>query len=251
MSEPCIPLVKLHDLQNFLVAESLEDSLDRQAAMAAGLVGASSCSVMLLNTGEGQEMRMSIYARYGDLPEAAASASIASGEGIAGHVLASGQSLLVTDLGNSAFASHARRGQQAAGSLMCAPIRIDGKFVGVVNAATEPPQAPFGEAALRLLEVVALFMGKSIQVQQLQRLLDSRFAQLALLQEARHKVEHSVSTAYRNPEDVARILARSFFREMTKAGFESAQIVGAASELIEQLNRRLQSNKHDETQNEA
>jgi L-methionine (R)-S-oxide reductase len=56
-------------------------------------------------------------------------------------------------------------------------------------------------------------------------------------------VGESVRTAYRNPEDVAKILARSFFREMTKAGFESAQIVGAASELIDQLNHQLQQGK--------
>jgi hypothetical protein len=43
---------------------------------------------------------------------------------------------------------------------------------------------------------------------------------------------------------VAKILARSFFTEMTKAGFESGQIVSAASELIEQLNRRLQRGAH-------
>jgi hypothetical protein len=79
----------------------------------------------------------------------------------------------------------------------------------------------------------------------LQHLLDSRFAQLALLQEAQQKVGESVRTAYRNPEDVARILARSFFREMTKAGFAPNQIVEAASELIGQLNGRLQGKAAD------
>jgi hypothetical protein len=67
---------------------------------------------------------------------------------------------------------------------------------------------------------------------------------MALLQEARERVGDSVRLAYRNPEDVAKILARSFFSEMTKAGFEAAQIVSAASELIEQLNRRLQRGAH-------
>jgi hypothetical protein len=70
-------------------------------------------------------------------------------------------------------------------------------------------------------------------------LLDSRFAQLALLQEARDQVGDKVRLAYRNPEDAAKILARSFFKEMTKAGFESGQIVSAATELIEQLNLKL------------
>jgi Fe-S cluster assembly ATPase SufC len=67
---------------------------------------------------------------------------------------------------------------------------------------------------------------------------------MALLQEAQERVGESVRLAYRNPEDVAKILARSFFREMTKAGFEPAQIVSAATELIDQLNQRLQTGSH-------
>ncbi|HEX8787434.1 MAG TPA: GAF domain-containing protein [Telluria sp.] len=233
------PLVRLQDLQHFLAAGTLEESLQQQAAMTAAVLGAASCSIMLLGS-EGPEVRMSMYARYGNLPDAALSASIGRGEGIAGRVLATGLALLVPDIAKSELAPLARQHEQVGASLMCAPIRIDGKIVGVINAASSPGQPAFGDTELRLLEVTALFIGKSIQVQQLQRLLDSRFAQLALLQEGKEKVGASVKLAYQHPEDVAKILARSFFREMTRAGFESAQIVSAASELIEQLNLRLQ-----------
>jgi L-methionine (R)-S-oxide reductase len=247
MHAPLNPLVKLQDLQHFLAANNLEESLDQQVAMASMLIDAASCSIMLLNTGEGEAMRMGIYARHGALPDVALSASVASGEGIAGHVLAHGTALLVADIAQSPYAALARHDGKA-GSLLCAPIRIDGKIVGVINASRPAPETTggcaFSEAELRLLEVAALFIGKSIQVQQLQRLLDSRFAQVALLQEARQKVGQSMLTAYRNPEDVARILARSFFREMTKAGFQPAQIVGAATELIGQLNNHLQQKKN-------
>ncbi|WP_296951481.1 GAF domain-containing protein [uncultured Massilia sp.] len=239
MSEARDPLVRLQDLQHFLASGTLEENLERQAAMAAALAGAASCSIMLLGSGTGEDMRMSVYARHGPVPAAAREASVARGEGIAGRVLASGEALLVADIASSGLAGLARRDGPAGGSLICAPIRIDGRIVGVVNVAGDPGQAPFDETALRLIEVAALWIGKSIQVQQLQRVLDSRFAQLALLQEAQQKVGESVRTAYRNPEDVARILARSFFREMTRAGFESGQIVNAASELIDQLNRHL------------
>ena len=234
------PLARLQDLQRFLAGGTLEENLNQLAATTAALIGAASCSIMLLGSGEGQDARMSIYARHGQLPEAALNASVGHGEGIAGRVLASGQALLVPDIGRSELAPLARRRDQAGASLLCAPIPIDGKLVGVINAASAPGGPAFGDTELRLLEVTALFIGKSIQVQQLQHLLDSRFAQLALLQEAQERVGASVRLAYRHPEDVARILARSFFREMTKAGFESGQIVGAASELIEQLKRRLQ-----------
>lgn len=237
------PLVRLQDLQHFLVSGTLEDSLNQQAATTAALIGAASCSIMLLGSGEGADARMRVYARYGHLPDAALEASVASGEGIAGRVLASGEALLVPDIHVSELASLARRHDDCGSSLICAPIRIDGKLVGVINAASAPCAPEFGETELRLLEVTALFIGKSIQVQQLQRLLDSRFAQMALLQEAQQRVGESMRVAYQNPEDVAKILARSFFREMTKAGFESAQIVSAATELIDQLNQHLQQRR--------
>jgi hypothetical protein len=49
--------------------------------------------------------------------------------------------------------------------------------------------------------------------------------------------------AYRNPDEVARILAKSFFKEMTGAGFGEAQIVQAASEIIGQLNSSVQRHR--------
>jgi GAF domain-containing protein len=243
MIEARDPLVRLQDLQHFLAGPTLEESLGQQAAMTAGLVGAASCSIMLLGSEDGSEPRMSMVARHGEFPDAAAKASIGRGEGIAGRVLADGAALLVEDIGRSEFAALARRPAQVGPSLMCAPVRIDGKIVGVINTASALGQPAFGETELRLLEVTALFIGKAIQVRQLQHLLDSRFAQLALLQESREQAGEAVATAYRHPEDVARILARSFFREMTRAGFESGQIVGAASELIDQLNHHLHQNK--------
>ena len=41
---------------------------------------------------------------------------------------------------------------------------------------------------------------------------------------------------------MANILAKSFFKEMTRAGFGSSQIVNAASEIIAQLSGSL--NRH-------
>ncbi len=236
MSDGDSQLMRLQDLQQFLASAGLEESLDEQARQAARLIDAQDCSILLLNSGEGQALRMTVFARHGGPADGAAlQASVGKGEGICGQVLASGQSLLVPDIAGSPYAQLARR-PDGPRSLVAAPVRVDGRIVGVINASGHR----FSQADLHLLEVIALFIGKSIQVTQLQRLLDSRFAQLALLQEAQQKVGQQVRTAYRNPGDAARILARSFFREMTKAGFDSGQIVSAASELIEQLNRQLQ-----------
>jgi hypothetical protein len=106
MDEARDPLMRLQDLQHFLAAGTLEESLEQQAGMAALLVGAASCSIMLLNSGEGQGMRMSVYARHGVLPDAALASSVARGEGIAGRVLASGVALLVADIGAFGICRH-------------------------------------------------------------------------------------------------------------------------------------------------
>jgi L-methionine (R)-S-oxide reductase len=233
-------LIRLQDLQHFLTSGSLDDSMAQLSAMTAALVGADSCSVMLLNRGDGADLRMSVCASHGPLPPAALGASVGKGEGIAGQVLASGRSLLVEDLGKSPLAPMARRPDELRRSLMSSPIRIDGKIAGVVNVCGVQGRACFATVDLHLLDVITLFIGKSIQVLQLQHLLDSRFAQLALVREAQERVGSSVRTAYRNPNDVARILAKSFFKEMTKAGFGANQVVVAASELIEQLKRSLE-----------
>lgn len=242
MSDVCAPQGALQALQRVPAGAGWEDGLAQQAVMTAALVGAASCSIMLLNSGDGADRRMSIVARCGDQPDAALSVAVARGEGIAGSVLSTGVALCIANLAASDYAHLARRGG-APGSLLCVPIRIDGAIVGVVNAANPATASAFGPTELGLLDIVALFIGKAIQVQQLQRLLDSRFAQLALLLHTGQPGADAARTAYRNPEDIVRILARSFFREMTKVGFEPAQIVGAASELIGQLNLQLQQDK--------
>ena len=243
MTDHATRLLRLRDVQALLASGSLDDNLHSHAELAKQLVGATSCSVMLLNSESPDDLRMRLCASAGELPPAAADALVASGEGICGQVLASGRALLVEDIARSAYAGLARREPAALPALMSAPVRIDGRLVGVVNVTG----AAFSEAELHLLEVVALFIGKSVQVIQLQHLLASRFAQMALVRDA-HERGHRESarggaapgTAYQNPEDVARILARSFYKEMTRAGFAPGQIVGAATELIGQLKGSLQ-----------
>ena len=87
--------------------------------------------------------------------------------------------------------------------------------------------------------MVALFVGKAIQVVQLQNILKSRFAQVALMQFAERDIGSALAGAAQNPDQVARILARSFFKEMTRAGFGSSQIINAASEIVGQLSGSL------------
>ncbi len=234
------PLLKLQDLARFLDAPgNLEQSLNQLAEMAAKILNAAHCSIMLLDEAEKDEVKLRVFAAYGELPDAAYKQVTKKGEGISGHVLATGESLLIEDVAASEYAAFARRATTGSRSLISAPITLNRNIVGVINMSDPKSGLPFHLDDLHLLDVVTLFVSKSVQVTQLQNVLNSRFAQMALAQEASHTIGDAMAYVSDNPNQLAKILAKSFFREMTKAGFSATQIIHAASEIITQLNSNL------------
>jgi L-methionine (R)-S-oxide reductase len=233
------PLIKLQELSNFLESCNLEDNLMQLAEMTASTLNARNCSIMLLTDGDPENPRMRVSASHGPLPDVAYKESIGKGDGISGCVLASGQSILIEDISQSEFANRARRADDPHKSLMSSPITVNRSIVGVVNVSGHMREDPFNHADLTLLEVAALYIGKSIQATQLQNILNSRFAQMALLQEVGKNLDGSMGTVLQNPDQVAKILAKSFYREMTRTGLGPAQIIHAASEIIDQLRGNL------------
>ncbi|CAH1385958.1 GAF domain-containing protein [Candidatus Nitrotoga sp. M5] len=240
MADVETPLIKLQDLSNFLENGNLNDSYAQLAEMTAKILSATNCSIMLLNDGEPDNLLMSVCASYGPMPTEAYKESIGKGEGIAGHVIATGQALLIDDISQSKFAKLARRANEPGKSLILSPITISGHIVGVVNVSGHLCEIAFSLVDLNLLKVVALFIGKSIQTIQLQSILNSRFAQLALAREAQNNIGASLGNVFHNPDQVAKIFAKSFYKEMARGGFSSNQIIGAASEIISQLSDNLQ-----------
>lgn len=232
-------LSQLHELANCLDAPgNLEQNLSVLAEMAAKILNARNCSIMLLDEDEKDDLKLRVFAAHGALPDAAYKQITKKGEGISGHVLATGQALLVEDIDKSPFATVARR-SVGSKSLISAPIVLQNNIVGVINVSDAKSKRPFDLNDLQLLDVVALFVGKSVQVTQLQGILSSRFAQMALAQEANHTIGDAMAYVSENPNQLAKILAKSFFKEMRKAGFTATQIIHAASEIIEQLNVNL------------
>ena len=112
--------------------------------------------------------------------------------------------------------------------------------MGVVNVTDCKNGKPFRPGDLNLLDIVAMFIGKSIQTLQLQSILNSRFAQMALIQEAQQNIGSSLKSVLHNPDQIAKIVAKSFYKEMTRAGFGSSQVINVASDIISQLNSNLQ-----------
>lgn len=235
-----ISFVKLIGLTTFLEQQSnLEKSLGQFAAMAASLVGSENCSIMLFKEGNSKSPVMKIFASHGYLPPVAFTESARHKEGIAGHVAATGEALLVKDIEDSPFAPKARWPERKNKGFLSAPIFIGHKVLGVINVNSPKDLRTYSEKDLHLLTCIALMVGKSIQVVQLQNILKSRFTQQALLQEARSAVETSIGETAKNPGKMASIVGKAFYREMKHAGFNDEAIIHAATEVISMLTQNV------------
>ena len=225
----------LSSLTNFQSSDlSLDDNLQRLSSMVADVVDVENCSIMLSDDGE----NMRVCANFGSLPNEAYRESVKKGEGISGHVLASGASLLIEDIGKSGFARYARYPDASKKGMISVPVRADGVALGVININGLRRSRNFTGDDLHAMEIIAAFTGNIIQSQQLKRTLASRFAQMSL---GGGMTAQKISDA-QNPGRMAKILAKSFYREMAGAGFGPAQIIDAASEIISELGRSV--NKH-------
>lgn len=126
---------------------------------------------------------------------------------------------------------------------MVVAVAVRGKVVGVMNAAGRPDGRRFNENDLALLQIFADFVARTIQVIQLRKLLDLPFVQNAL---ATHSMETATKRAFDPAYDADRmekILAKSFFKEMTRAGFTPNHIIRAASEIISHVSSTVTKHK--------
>lgn len=225
----------LHDLAVFLGAEEpLDTRLAQLARLAAESLGAAACSIMLLSEGEQDHPRLRLWAATETLPAAAWQEMPGVGESIAGTVLARGQALLIADITNSEFARHARGRRDLGASFMAVPIAIGSFVVGVMNVSSRPDSAAFDEPDLLRAGIVALLVGKSVQVDRLQTLLRSRVAQLTVARQE-PGIATSLTDGALPPARLAKVLAKAFYKDLAAAGFGPGQIIEAATEIIGQI----------------
>jgi L-methionine (R)-S-oxide reductase len=217
---------------------NLDDKLQQLAAMAARVSHASNCAILLCGEDEDGNPTPGICANHGHFPASLYQEAMKAAKRHHEASLTNGQALLLDDTwrGQSPKAS-ARK--PSSGDAILAPIQIEGKTIGVVNVNAPLEKNAFDETDVGLLSVIALFIGKSIQVYQLQNVLNSRFAQMALAHDANQAIGSVVLSTAQDPNQMAKIVAKSFYRELSKAGFASSQIINAATEIISQLSTSI------------
>lgn len=214
-------------------SQGLDHTLQQLALNVAKLLNSDHCSIMM---SDGRNLQ--VYAHYGDLPDIAYGEVVRRDEGISGRVHATGQALLIEDIDQSEFASRARHHNRGK-SLISAPILIDGSPTGVINVHGLSPGQVYDNNDLNALKILSHLVGRTVQVSQLQSILHSRFATMSLAMKLRQNRAEILAHQVQDPGKLAKILAKSFYRELRRAGFGSAQIINAASEIISELGTSL------------
>ncbi len=238
----------LHQLigaSNFLEQQSnIENGLKDLASMTAQILDSQKCSIMLLQSTDleqennKKEPYLRVFTHYGDLPKEAYQQITKLNDGIAGYVAATGQSLLVKDITQSEFIQVARYIDDGNKSLISAPIFLANKVIGVINVSDRNNSQIFDEQDLELLKIFALFVGKSIHIVELQNILQSRFIEMAVAQET-YKKGSKIGNISPDPAKLSRIVAKSIFKELTKAGFGTNQIINITTEILNLLHNQM------------
>lgn len=125
----------------------LSSMLELATRRLASCLDASQCSIMLYNP---DSELLEVRAAGGVDAVLARGAKVEPGKGIAGHVFASNETLLLTpEVMAERFPDEIKHGRTIA-SALCVPLRFRGNSIGVVNVARTGGE-PFGEVHARML----------------------------------------------------------------------------------------------------
>lgn len=233
----------------------LENTLRETATAIARKLQARLCSIMLVSEREmdGQTERyLHVFAHYGELPPAAYQTETRLNRGIAGTVAATGKPLLISDIGRSPFREMARYAETGNPSFLSVPIIEGTRVLGVINVSQPEAREPFEEMDLQTVELFARMAAQSLQIFHLQGMLKSRFVAMALTRELEEiragepeRETDLFELAVRTPPPkLAKIVAKAFFKELTRAGFGPNQVIEIATEVLNLLQKTLDKHKN-------
>src|SRR6185503_13601854 len=80
---------------------------------------------------------------------------VAPGEGIAGHVAATGRAILIEDIEHHATFHRRNHERYYTSSALCVPLQYRGRVMGVINVNNRRDHAPYAASDLALVEAIA------------------------------------------------------------------------------------------------
>lgn len=122
---------------------------------ASDAVQADNGSVMLLDSEDGT---LRIRAAFGT--ETPTKANLCQGEGIAGHVLATGRAELVN---NVVLDPRYKPGALSISSIICVPLRIDERSLGVINLSHVSTERLFSQVDLKFIQSLSIYASVAVR----------------------------------------------------------------------------------------
>jgi L-methionine (R)-S-oxide reductase len=238
MNDARVLMTRLRDTFSHVEFDgSLDDCLSELALMAGEILNAG-CAIAMLTERQVAEIGLRPgTTEFGDVPDTRREATDIK-SGCTGHDASVPGDDIQRGLVAAGVAADAQRGRR-----MFSVIVMQGKVIGVIRAYQPNGEYFFSTEDLHLFAILALVITKSIQVVQLQNILKSRFTQLAITRSSTKTVGEIVAESAQAPSQMARILAKSFYREMISAGFNFNQIIYAASEVISELTDNMRRHR--------
>ena len=168
---------KLMSLTNTLLQiDSKEQLYEAILGIAADLIDATQGSIMLIDK---DCESMHIVFTLGMTLNVARCLPVKVGKGIAGMVAQTGQPLLVNDVETDSRVAMANRLRFKSKSLICIPLKLKEKIIGVLNLSDKKSLNPFTDADLQLLTSFANLA--SLMIERTEVLEESfRFEQLSV-----------------------------------------------------------------------
>lgn len=131
---------------------NLSELLDQIVALATDVTEANLGSIMLIDS---SNEYMTIEAAIGLDQKIVEETRLPLGESIAGHVAQSGEPLFVDDVEHDNRFQRINKERYSSASLLCVPLKIKNKVIGVINMANKRDNRSFTEDDLRLLSTFA------------------------------------------------------------------------------------------------
>ena len=183
---------------------SIEEMLEKIVQHISEDLGYAIVSIMLLDEKEGH---LAIRAAKGLSQRIIETSRMEIGKGVSGTVAQSGEPLLLKDVEvEERFAKVRSHNRYTSKSLICVPLKVGDRVIGVLNANNKNRSGPLNEFDLHLLSVFATHISVSIErvrlyhnLERKAQELEDAYGKLKVIDQVKSDFIINVSHEYRTP----------------------------------------------------
>jgi diguanylate cyclase (GGDEF)-like protein len=143
--------VLLETVRDLVSTLSTREVIERLLARVLQHLDSEMASILLVD----RDGMLRIEHAHGLPADVMATTCVAPGEGIAGHVAATGRALLIEDIEHHGTFQRRNHERYYTSSALCAPLEFRGRVLGVINVNNRRDRAPYSLRDLALVEAIA------------------------------------------------------------------------------------------------